>query len=464
LARTSGKKPGNWRGWPWKRGAKAATETGGVASQAAGERHLALAQDSLRRLLDDPTLPSPMREALAPEFAEVERMLQKLEQGEIRIAVLGEVSVGKSSLLNALLGEARFATSALHGETREASEAHWQEARSGQVCLLDTPGINEIGGEARETMARDVAARADLVLFVVDGDLNSAEQAALDRALSPGTPVVLVLNKADRYSADERQALLARLAERTQGRLPPEQVVAAAADPAPVTRIVRAADGSEREERVLRPPDVEQLRERLWQIMEREGETLSALTAGLFAGQVSERVGRRVVELRRAAAERLVRQYCIAKGVAVALNPVPAADLLAAAALDAGLVFHLSRLYGLPLSRAEAGSLVTVIATQMSILMGTVWLTHVVSAALKAGTGGLSTVFTAGAQGAVAYYGTYMIGRVAEEYFARGKSWGNGGPKAVVQEILESVDRDSVLAQAREDLAARLRRGEGARP
>jgi GTPase len=153
------------------------------------------------------------------------------------------------------------------------------------------------------------------------------------------------------------------------------------------------------------------------------------VTAGLFAGHVSERVGQRVVEVRRAAAERLVQQYCIAKGVAVAVNPVPVADLLAAAALDAGLVFHLSRLYGLPLSRAEAGSLVTVIATQMTLLMGTVWLTHFVSATLKAGTGGLSTVLTAGAQGGVAYYGTYMIGRVAERYFAQGKSWGEGGPE-----------------------------------
>lgn len=398
-----------------------------------------------------------MRETLAPEFAEVEQMLQKLEAGEIHIAVLGEVSVGKSSLLNALLGEARFTTSPLHGETRTPAEARWQEVRSGGVHLLDTPGINEIGGEQRERLARDVAARADLVLFVTDGDLNATEQAALEQALAPGLPVLLVLNKADRYTADERATLLARLAARMAGRLPPENIIAAAADPAPVTRIVQAADGTEREARRVLPPDVEALRERLWKILEAEGRTLAAVNAGMFAGRVSERVGERVVAVRRSAAERLVRQYCIAKGIAVAVNPVPITDLFAAAALDAGLVVHLSRLYGLPLNRSEAGSLVTVIATQMTLLMGTVWLAHVVSAALKATTGGLSTVLTAGAQGAVAYYGTYMVGRVAERYFAQGKSWGAGGPKAVVQEILESVDRDSVLAQARQDLAARLR-------
>lgn len=432
--------------------------TEALAPPSAGDAHLALARDSLRRLLDDPQLPGGVREALAPDFAEIERMLGKLEQGEIHIAVLGEVSVGKSSLLNALLGEARFTTSPLHGETRAPAEAQWREERSGGVVLVDTPGINEIGGEDRERMARNVAERADLVLFVVDGDLNAAEEASLDQALAPGRPVLLVLNKADRYSEEERTTLLERLAARVAGRIAPANILAAAADPAPVIRVLQAADGTEREERRVPPPDVDRLRERLWTILEAEGQTLAAVTAGLFAGRVSERVGARVVEVRRAAAERLVQQYCIAKGVAVAVNPVPVADLLAAAALDAGLVLHLSRLYGLPLTRSEAGSLVTVIATQMTLLMGTVWLTHFISATLKVGTAGLSTVLTAGAQGAVSYYGTFMIGRVAERYFAQGKSWGDGGPKAVVQEILESVDRDSVLNQAREDLAAYLKR------
>ena len=406
----------------------------------------------------DTRLPAGVREALAADFAEVEKMLARLEQGEIQIAVLGEVSVGKSSLLNALLGEARFATSPLHGATRAPAQAPWQRETTGRVSLLDTPGINEVGGEEQERMAREVAERADLVLFVVDGDINATEQAALGQALAPGRPLLVVLNKADRYTDAEREALLARIVERLDGRIRPENVIPTAADPAPLTRIVQAQDGTEREEKRVPPPDVERLRERLWAILEAEGRTLAAVTAGMFAGRVSERVGQRVVEARRGAADRLVRQYCIAKGVAVAVNPVPLADLIAAAALDAGLVFHLSRLYALPLTRTEAGSLVTVIATQMTVLMGTVWVTHLVSAALKLGTGGLSTVFTSGAQGAVAYYGTYMVGRVAQRYFAQGKSWGPGGPKAVVQEILESVDRDSVLSQARDDLAARLRK------
>ncbi|HRD67748.1 MAG TPA: DUF697 domain-containing protein, partial [Candidatus Competibacter sp.] len=105
----------------------------------------------------------------------------------------------------------------------------------------------------------------------------------------------------------------------------------------------------------------------------------------------------------------------------------------------------------------EAGSLLKTIFTQLVFLMGTVWTMNLVAAALKGVSLGLSTVVTAGAQGAVAWYGTYVVGKAAEQYFAQGKSWGEGGPKRVVQDILDSLDRESLLAQARDDILSRLK-------
>jgi hypothetical protein len=65
-------------------------------------------------------------------------------------------------------------------------------------------------------------------------------------------------------------------------------------------------------------------------------------------------------------------------------------------------------------------------------------------------------LLTAGAQGAVAYYSTYVVGRAAEEYLAAGCSWGEDGPKRVIRNILDTIDRDSILARAREDILARI--------
>ena len=171
---------------------------------------------------------------------------------------------------------------------------------------------------------------------------------------------------------------------------------------------------------------------------------------------LSDQVGRRVLNARRSLGERLVRTYCIAKGIAVACNPVPVADLFAAAFIDIGMVVHLSKVYGLPLSRREAGSLINVIVVEAAALMGTVWALHLVASALKVGTLGLSTVLTAGAQGAIAYYSTYVVGEVAAKYLAMGKSWGSGGPKQVVADILDTLDKETVLQEARREIRARL--------
>jgi len=423
----------------------------------ADRSHLDLARESLRELVQDQRIPPEVRASLVEDYRQVEAMLEKLEQGHIHIAVFGRVSVGKSALLNALLGEERFSTSPLHGETKASAMGRWEEYHTGGVYLVDTPGLNEVRGDERERLAHEVAACSDLVLFVVDGDLTETEIRALRILVGDQRPIVLVFNKIDRYTKDERDQILASLRLHTQGYIEPGNIVRISARPAEHPIILVDTDGRETETLRRSKPDMAALKQRLWELLEAEGETLAALNASLFAGNLSDKVGKRILEVKRGLGARLIRTYCITKGVSVALNPIPVVDLLAAAAVDAGMVVHLSRLYGLALSKAEAGTLVKTIATQMALLMGTVWGINLLSSALKLGTGGLSTLVTGTVQGAVAYYATYVVGQAAEVYLAHGKSWGEAGPKLVIRDILDGIDRDSILAQAKSDIVGRLK-------
>jgi hypothetical protein len=52
-----------------------------------------------------------------------------------------------------------------------------------------------------------------------------------------------------------------------------------------------------------------------------------------------------------------------------------------------------------------------------------------------------------------------VVGRVAETWLANGKSWGEAGPKLTVEQILDSLDRDSVLTEARDEILNYLRSG-----
>lgn len=423
-----------------------------------GDSHLNLATQSLRRLLEDKNLPEDVRNTLKDDYTQVQSMLDKLEHGHIHIAVFGRVSVGKSSLLNALLGKDAFSVSVLHGETKTTDFHAWEEYSEGGLYLIDTPGINEIAGEDRERMAHEVATRADLVLFVIDGDLTDVEFRALKTVAASHRPTILVVNKADRYTDKEKQQLKTVLEERAQGVLEAENIIFTTAQASRQTVIYIDAAGNEQESVRVRPVDVQALKLRLWDIIESEGKTLAALNASLFASNLSEEVGKRILVVKHELGLKTIHTYCIAQGVAVALNPIPIADLIAAAAIDAGMIVHLSRLYGLPMSKSEAGDLLKTISGQMIVLIGTTWAVHLVATVLKLGTGGLSVLLTGATQGAVAWYSTLVVGRVAEKWLANGKSWGEMGPKFTVEQILDSLDRDSVITEAREEIMAYLRK------
>jgi small GTP-binding protein len=123
----------------------------------------------------------------------------------LRVAIVGEPNVGKSSLLNALLGAERAIVTARPGTTRDVLE-DCVDFDGVPVVLYDTAGLRETADEVERIgvdRARQVAAGADLVLVVLDTARPLASQRAL---LAAGQPIA-VLNKIDlatAWSAAER--------------------------------------------------------------------------------------------------------------------------------------------------------------------------------------------------------------------------------------------------------------------
>lgn len=425
----------------------------------APDRHLLEANRNIRELIEDTNIPASVRAELSGEFEEIATISDKLLKSEIHIAAFGRVGVGKSSLLNALLHRQAFSTSPLHGETRAEERADWQSFRDGNVVLIDTPGIDELDGEERSRLAQGISRRADVVLMLCEGDLTQSEFLALRQLTQANRTVLLVLNKADRYTSNELELLLRRLRERCRELLPAERVLAASADPRPEVVILVDSSGREAEQPRERDQDISQLKSCLWDMIESEGQALSALNAALFASELDEKVATRIVAARKTAADKIIRKYCIAKGLLVAFNPVPVADLLAAAGTDIALVVHLGEVYGFRLSRREASKLLLTISAQLVALMGAYWGVNLVASALKTASAGLSTALTAASQGALAWYATYLTGKMAQTWFSKGKSWGSAGPKETARSILASLDREALLKSARDDIYARMKRG-----
>jgi small GTP-binding protein len=422
------------------------------------EQHLVNANQQIQTLLTDTSVPSLVRQELFQEFAEIEAISEKLQHGEIHIAAFGRVGTGKSSILNALLGREIFSTSPLHGETKIQQRSQWDSVNSDHVVLIDTPGIDELDGETREELARSIARISDIVLLVCEGDLTETEFWAARDLAGRNRPLLLVLNKSDRYGEGELDSLLNHLRDRCGEFIEPNDVLAASADPRPeqVIRIDEA--GQEHSFERARKPDIDGLKRHLWNILEKQGKTLAALNAALFTRELDGRIASKIVQARKTVAEKIILNYCLAKGILVAVNPVPVADLLAAAGTDVAMVVHLGNVYGFQLSRREASKLLLTISAQMLLLMSAYWGVNMVSAAMKTVSAGMSAALTAGAQGALAWYATYVTGHAAQTWFAKGKSWGTAGPRETINEILDSLDQDSILQSARGEIANRLKK------
>ena len=83
----------------------------------------------------------------------------------------------------------------------------------GKFSLLDTPGIDEVNGEAREALACNLAQRVDLILFIVSGDVTQVEYRALSKLREAGKPMLLVFNKIDQYPEADRLAIYQKIKE-----------------------------------------------------------------------------------------------------------------------------------------------------------------------------------------------------------------------------------------------------------
>ncbi|MFM7790660.1 MAG: Era-like GTP-binding protein, partial [Microcystis panniformis] len=207
---------------------------------------------SFRRHWNYPPDPQ-LQAAVKQDLQSLKSALDKLDETVIRVAAFGLVSRGKSSVVNALVGQKVLTTGPLHGVTRWPRSVRWTPATGKiQIELIDTPGLDEIEGEARANMAREVAKSADLILFIVAGDITRTEYEALGELRQAKKPIILVFNKIDLYpEADRRQIFqqLQRLGtnrdEKTlEDLLTSDEIVMVAAEPQPIPVRVEYPDGS----------------------------------------------------------------------------------------------------------------------------------------------------------------------------------------------------------------------------
>ncbi len=311
--------------------------------------------------------------SLPTRLADVRRLLQALdwdqlslqveEEAHARLAIVGPVNSGKSSLFNLIKGRKVSAVAAVPGTTKELVTE-----QVGPFTLVDTPGFGEVGGVDRANIAQTAAEEADLVVLLLDGaaGLHQSDYDLYESLRAAQTPLVVALNKIDLLKRD-----LPAVLEDVERKL--------GATVIPVS----AKTGTGVAERLL-PAIVEA---HPW------------MTVAL---------GRALPAYRRQICRQLIRSAALLNAI-IAAEPIPGLDIPLLLASQVRMVLRIGAIYGESLSVRHARELLTTMAGGVALRYLAAELGKLVP-----GPGWLIG-------GVVTALGTGAIGRVAVAYFESGK-------------------------------------------
>ncbi len=329
------------------------------ARPPAGKTAAPLTEAELQSHLEDAAATGVDVESALHELQELSRRRQL---DIIHIALFGEISSGKSSLINALLPGARVDTNVIGGTTTSIQQYHWQRESGDKVVLIDVPGLNQMEREYEHSVM-DEAQRAHVVIFVCDGDLARDEYLALQPLLELKKPLIVAFNKLDRYTDVEQQLIRKRLAGRFSSR---PQVNIAGIATRPTRTVVRTGpDGIEHEDQQQLPPQIDELRAAVQTALDSNMELLEHLRDTAVFELTTRKLEQSKAEHRAKESTALVKTYT-RRAVAGGLAAIsPGTDILIQGYLGTRMIKSLCELYEVPVRDIELQKLLSLTQNQV---------------------------------------------------------------------------------------------------
>lgn len=307
---------------------------------------------------------------------ELEELQQRKQSGTIYVALFGDVSTGKSSIIKALIPGIHKMDDSLDinvqgGSTRDINQYVWQSRSGDQLVLTDLPGRNEADGTLNQ-MARDEAVRAQIVIYVTDSDLSRSQFNDILQLQSFGKPLIVALNKSDRFSEEEK----ALIEERFFEHFSKQSENSKSADKADIKLVFVQSGGEEevvkiypdgREEKIIRErkADVSALAEALQDEIDNQSYVLETLRDASVFVLVKQKLDAAKDDFRQEKAEEIVKSST-RKAVLGALASVsPGSDLVIQGVLGTQMVKSLCQLYNVPVKQLDIDQFLNFSSSQM---------------------------------------------------------------------------------------------------
>ena len=366
---------------------------------------------------------------------EIREQQRRKQNGEVYIAIFGEISSGKSSLVKALLPKADIESDPRGGTTQDISHYRWQADSGDAVVIADLPGFNLDSNP----LILEEARRAHLVVFLCDSDITRSQMEQMEKLLSIEKPLIVALNKVDRYSASEAASIAEKIGQRT-GIASDDVVFIQTGGHEEVIRLL--SDGGEEAITRKRAADIEALRKALQRKLDANQELMEQLRDTAVLLLASEKLEQARDQHREQQAAVLVQVYSKRAVVGALAAVAPGSDLIIQGLLATRLIQALCKLYGVSVKDVEIDSFLRLAGGKVRKL--TAITLAITGNALKAFPG-IGTL-TGGLIHAVAYGMIFdSLGRAAAETLAsRGELRSFPAAKAFEELLNDNLEAGAV--------------------
>ncbi len=282
------------------------------------------------------------------EIISLNQQLFRLKEKQLRIGIYGKAGVGKSSILNLLLGKNELKTHIINGSTKNIVRKQWNlsHQRLKTIELMDSPGFDICDIKDPENIFSQINS-SELILFTIAGDLDRNELSQINLFIKNGKKIILIFNKIDIWNGNDLKNILNNI------RLKLPQNIN-------IPIIINSKNN---------------IKNHLTELINRYGESLLTLNSLQLADKLFLKIKEQRLKRRQSEAQSIIGKFATIKASGVALNPLCLLDIAGGFALDTALVSELSKVYGLNLKAESVRKIIKKIsinniflgATQISI-------------------------------------------------------------------------------------------------
>ncbi len=294
---------------------------------------------------------------------ELNKLAERRAAGKIYLSMFGEVNMGKSSIIRAILPDANITTSNIAGTTRKITHYCWQSSAGDQLILADVPGTEQVDSALLLSLARAEALRAHIVIYVCDGDMSRTQHQELQLLYELNKPIIIVLNKSDVYCPEELQAIYDKLTSQLPNNTDTEIVTISSKKETSVIRV--HANGSEETVTTEAETDVAALVLAIQKMIDNHESTLEQLRDAAVFSLAASYIDDAEATQQHEKAQEVVTQYTKRAVIGALATVSPGTDLIVQAYLGTSMVRAVCEIYRIPVRDFDIDTLLKLIQAQV---------------------------------------------------------------------------------------------------